>query len=117
VLAYHCVIGISSSLEEKGVIFRCHLDFTSNYSFIVTMIEQQEKGRILKPADMQRYALKIKGKSDEAAHFSGVEGFFAGWVEGGLTQPEQHNLVKSLAQGAAYAFAGAMGTAANILDH
>lgn len=38
-------------------------------------------------------------------------------MDGGLTQHEQHNLVKSLAQGAAYAFAGAMGTAANIFDH
>jgi hypothetical protein len=40
VLAYHCVIGLSNSLEEKGTIFRCHLDFTSNYSFIATIIEQ-----------------------------------------------------------------------------
>ena len=66
---------------------------------------------------MQRYALRIRGKSCEAEYFPEVEGFFVGWVEGGLTQPDQHNLVKSLAQGAAYAFAGAMGTAANILDH
>lgn len=78
VLAYHCVIGLSNILEEKSAIFRYHLDFISNHSFTVTTVEQQEKSRILKPADMQRYALRTKGKSGEAEYFSDVEGFFVG---------------------------------------
>lgn len=109
------VIGFSNPLGQNSTVLRGRLSFLGEREFHADIAEEHLKPRLLTPADMQRYALRVAGRGERAEYWPEVQGFFVGWPDGSWEHAGACALAAGLSAAAAHAFAGAPAVALSLL--